>query len=228
MKSIRFENRSLSLYVGSTMAIASALAIFACNAQVYASPTNGGFVARSLADNNRPGDAPEENKYPQRWLVITGQKQQSLEIWFQIAYKTTNPNCSTQSIGGLIRGSPKVPQRIDEMVRVAASEEDFVLKLPLDRYVAGKCDWQATTVSLGPFLPELTSGPDSIGSFVFVTANGPRDIKLSEECQLHRNDYRQGTFPLCNVRPVRRIEIAANGSSIDATFTILPIAQSKK
>jgi hypothetical protein len=201
------------------------LTVGGCNSPSRSSPDQGGFAAQSVADNNRPWDAPAENESPRRWLVITGHKDSSLEIWFQTVYDTTNSKCDTYSLGTLINAAPAGSQRIYQMVRVAANETRFVVKIPLDRYRPGSCDWKATTVNVSSFLPSLTIGPGNVETFVFISAGGTRHIRLTEQCRLYRDDYRKEIFPTCDSLGMRPVEVSESGSSVDVAFTVIPIAQ---
>ena len=208
--------------------LAVGLTIGGCNSTSRSSPDQGGFVAQSVADNNRPWDAPQENQSPRRWLVITGRKDPSLEVWFQTVYDTTNSKCDTYSLGTLINAAPAGRQRIYQMVRVAATETAFVVKIPLDRYRPGSCGWSPTVVNLSSFLPSLTRGPGNFDRFVSITALGSRHSDLAEQCHLYRDDYRQETFPLCVPVSLGPVEVSESGGSIDVGFTVIPIAQRKQ
>ena len=213
--------------IRATFLVAS-LTIGGCDSLSRSSPDQGGFVAESVAENNRPWDAPEANESPQRWLVITGHKDSSLEIWFQTAYETANRKCDTHSLGTLINAAPAGSQSIDQMVRVAANETNFVVKIPLDRYRPGSCGWKATAVYLSSFLPSLTPGPGNGETFVLVTAAGNRRLRLTEQCRLYRDDYRHETFSTCDALGMRPIKVSENGGSVDVAFTVLPLAQRRQ
>lgn len=208
--------------------LAVGLTIGGCNSTSRSSPDQGGFVAQSVADNNRPWDAPQENQSPRRWLVITGRKDPSLEVWFQTVYDTTNSKCDTYSLGTLINAAPAGRQRIYQMVRVAANEADFVVKIPLDRYRPGSCGWKPTVVNMSAFLPSLTRGPGSVDTFVSITAMGSRHVDLTEQCRLYRDNYRHETFSTCDPLRMGPVEVSENGGSVEVAFTVLPLAQGKQ
>jgi hypothetical protein len=133
------------------------------------------------APNNRNSDKPYANPSPKNVLVLKGRKDPRLEILFSATYSTTNPECETVSVPGLIFGAPKVAQTIYDAVRVPPGQFEFSVSVYLDRYLPGKCNWQPISILHLVKNPDL-SGRSGHHGLVVIRNNGGKETALSFIC----------------------------------------------
>lgn len=132
---------------------------------------------------NRFIDRPKINPSPQHVLVIRGRKAADLELWFGLAYGTTNQKCESQTMVGRIFGAPEVAQDIVDWVRVPKEDRDFSVRFFLDRYEPGKCQWQPFATYIAKFVASESQGPGGYSGFTLIRADGSSEVTIDWTCE---------------------------------------------
>lgn len=120
---------------------------------------------------------PPLNPSPQAVLRVEGTKFAGLMLRFRMTYSTTNKQCETRPLPT----APTLPHHIYEVLEVSPDATDFVLEIPLDKYVPGECAWQANFV-------EFSNSPPSSRRWSpvvwFSQRSGQKAAKVEYVCYL--------------------------------------------
>jgi hypothetical protein len=140
---------------------------------------------------------PTVNSAPQHYLTITGTKPRELEIWFAIDFIADNSDCFHRGIGQLVAGSPGDAPEILDVVAVKSGEQNFEVKMPLDRYLPGYCGWHATSVNESTFVGAPGSAPLASTSMNNISASGFSELQSQRDCKSTYDDYWKRNFIFC-------------------------------
>lgn len=188
-----------------------------------------GFVPHresNVTTESRPATNPD----PQHYIVITGTKPADLEIWFAIDSIASNSDCFHRGIGQALAGSPGDAPEILDLVAVQAGNEDFLVKLPIDRYLPGKCGWHATSVNEGTFMRGLGRAPAASTSMNNIAESGFKEVHSERDCHLTYDDYWKRTFIFCGYGRHKEgwVQLSRSGATLNLRYMMSPPPSEKR
>ncbi|WP_206957485.1 hypothetical protein [Trinickia acidisoli] len=154
------------------------------------------FESHRAEPQNLSSDSPEENQAPRAAVMIRGQKDPRMELWFIAAYSTTNDACRTRSFGQAVWGAPMIAQTVYDSVRVPPGETNYSVQFFLDKYSPARCGWTAIAILRAAFLPDEANGPGGMSGLLAVRDNGADHISVSFLCTRRTYDYAEPHFYL--------------------------------
>jgi hypothetical protein len=189
----------------------------------HAFPAHAQLKEHMETPNNRTADKPDANPSPQNVLILQGRKDPKLEIWFSATYSTTNPECETQSVVGKLYGAPPSPQTLYEAIRVPSGQSEFSVRVYLDRYLLGKCNWQPISILHLVKDPDLGNRASHKG-LVVIRQNGKRKTSLSYTCQKSiahsKENNNRIVCKLAQGVSLEMTEMSPQGGVVDLEYTL--------
>lgn len=112
-------------------------------------------------------EQPKLNPNPKYYVTISGNIQPHMRypetLLFRATYGAYKPSCH-KTINWLA-GVSGMPGKPDYYPVHPDAEGNYVVKIPIDRYLAGQCDWKIAWIlsSINPIMPPKKDWPDKTG-----------------------------------------------------------------
>jgi len=167
------------------------------------------ILTLSLTGCASVANEPQLNPHPKHFLTIEGVVSPKLEGKTNMSFVQVyaGPNSKCLKTVNALAGIQEVPTQTVDYKPKFDNQGKYIVKIPLDKYLSGRCDWAPARLLFNLQGPNLQPYVDYVGLITFAKKN----VRVKDDCFTRTVDIKCGNFPwTCDLSSMKEMKLIIN------------------